>query len=230
MDRDEMKRAAAKSALEWIEPGSTVGVGTGSTVAFFIEALAARPQAVAAAVASSEASAEALRSAGIPVVGLEAARPLPAYVDGADEVDPELRLIKGAGGALAREKVLASAADLFVCIVDESKLVERLGAGRAARPGAPVPLAVLPMATPLVAECVRALGGIPVIRAEYLTDDGAAVLDVAGLDLSDPGRLEAELDAIPGVVECGIFAHRRADVALVGAASGVGELRRPRTP
>jgi ribose 5-phosphate isomerase A len=220
MTPDEQKRAAAEAAMGYIVPGTIVGVGTGSTAGLFITELAARPELVAAAVASSEASAAALRTAGIPVVGLDEAPSLPLYVDGADEVDPGLRLIKGAGGALAREKVLASAAALFVCIVDESKLVERLG-------GAPVPFAVLPMATTLVAQRVRALGGRPVTRAGYRSDDGAAIIDVTGLDLGDPERLEADLDAIPGVVECGIFARRRADVVIAGTSAGVRTLGRP---
>ena len=232
MTRDEHKRVAAEAALEYVTPGTIIGVGTGSTADFFIAALAAQPSLVAAAVASSEASASALRAAGIPVVGLAEAPSLPLYVDGADEVDPRLRLIKGAGGALAREKVVASAAALFVCIVDETKLVERLGRGprdpsgaRGSPAAVPVPLAVLPMAAAFVAERVRALGGDPATRPDYLTDDGALVLDIAGLDLSDPGRLEAELEAIPGVVACGVFARRRADVVLVGEADGVRELR-----
>jgi len=221
MTRDDQKPAAAEAALEYVEPGSTIGVGTGSTAAFFIKRLAGLPPArrPGAAVPSSDATAAALRHAGIRVVGLEDALPLPIYVDGADEVDPELRLIKGGGGAHAREKVLASAAERFVCIVDETKLVERLGA-------APVPLAVLPMAAAYVAERVRMLGGNPAARPGFMTDDGAAVLDVSGLDLTDPERLEAELEAIPGVVASGLFAHRRADVVLVGAPSGVQILRR----
>ena len=218
MDQDAQKRAAA-AAMAYVTPGTTVGVGTGSTAAYFIAELAARRGLVAAAVASSEASAAALRAAGIPVVGLDAAASLPLYVDGADEVDPERRLIKGAGGALAREKVLASAAEVFVCIVDETKLVGRLGAGREGVPGAgaAVPLAVLPMAAAFVARRVRSLGGSPTARPGYLTDDGAVVLDVAGLDLSDPDRVEAELDALPGVIANGLFARRRADVVLSGA-------------
>lgn len=220
MAHEDQKRAAAEAALAYVTPRTIVGVGTGSTAGFFITALAARPELAVGAVASSEASAVALRAAGIAVVGLREAGKLPLYVDGADEVDPGLRLIKGAGGALAREKVVAAAAGLFVCIVDETKLVERLGA-------APVPLAVLPMAAALVAERVRALGGSPAARPDYVTDDGAVVLDVTGLDLADPEWLEAELDAIPGVVECGVFARRRADVVLVGAPAGVRELRLP---
>jgi ribose 5-phosphate isomerase A len=216
MTRDEQKRAVAAAAVAYVTPGTTIGVGTGSTAARFIEELAARPELVVAAVASSEASAAALRAAGIRVVGLDDAPSLPLYVDGADQVDPELRLIKGAGGALAREKVVASASELFVCIVDQSKLVARLGAASAAGGVPPVPLAVLPMAAPLVAERVRALGGSPAARPGFVADDGLAILDVAGLDLSDPERVEAELQAIPGVVECGIFARRRADVVLAG--------------
>lgn len=221
MTRDEQKRAVAAAAISYVTPGSTIGIGTGSTAARFIAELAAQPGLAAAAVASSEASAAALRAAGIRVVGLDAAPSLPLYVDGADQVDPELRLIKGAGGALAREKVVASAADLFVCIVDESKLVERLGQAAGGTAAPPVPLAVLPMAAALVAERVRALGGTPAARPGYVADDGLAIVDVAGLDLGDPERLEAELQAIPGVVECGIFARRRADVVLAGGSDGV---------
>jgi ribose 5-phosphate isomerase A len=230
MTPDDQKRAAAEAALEYVEPGSTIGVGTGSTAALFTERLAELPPArrPAAAVPSSLATATALRQAGIRVVGLEEALPLPLYVDGADEVDPELRLIKGRGGAHAREKVLASAAEVFVCIVDETKLVERLGVGAAGASGAgaPVPLAVLPMAAAFVAERVRALGGRSAARPGYLTDDTAAVLDVSGLDLSDPERLEADLESIPGVVASGLFARRRADVVLAGTPSGVRILRR----
>jgi len=216
-----MKRAAAQAALEYVGPGSTIGVGTGSTAAFFIEALAAWAQPIAAAVPSSGATAAALRAVGIRVVE-PAAAPylLPLYIDGADEVDPEFRLIKGGGGAHMREKALATAAELFVCIVDEAKLVDRLGRF-------PVPLEVLPWAAPLVAGCVSALGGRAAARPGFVTDNGNAVLDVLGLDLTDPEGLELELDAIPGVLECGIFARRRADVVLVGTAAGVRTLRRP---
>jgi ribose 5-phosphate isomerase A len=247
MTRDEQKRAAAEAALKYVRPDTVIGVGTGSTAGFFIAALAARLGLVAAAVASSEASAAALHAAGIPVVGLDEAPLLPLYVDGADVVDPQLRLIKGAGGALAREKVVASAAALFVCIVDEAKLVERLGdpprgssssgtsgqsgGGRAAgtnssAEGSPVPLAVLPMAVTLVTRRVRDLGSSTVARRDYSTDDGGVLLDVTGLDLSDPERVEVELDAIPGVVECGIFARRPADVVIVGTGEGVRILSR----
>lgn len=220
MAHEDQKRVAAEAAIAYVTPGTIVGVGTGSTADAFIAALAARPDLVAGAVASSDASAVALRAAGIAVVGLREAGELPLYIDGADEVDPGLRLIKGAGGALAREKVVAAAAGLFVCIVDETKLVERLG-------GVPVPLAVLPMAAPLVAERVRAFGGSPVVRRAYRSDDDAVIIDVTGLDVGDPERLEVELDAIPGVVECGVFARRRADVVLVGTSAGVRTLGGP---
>jgi ribose 5-phosphate isomerase A len=224
MDQLDMKRAAAEAAIEYVEPGSTIGVGTGSTAALFIAALAARPSLVAAAVASSEASATALRAAGIRVLDPAVAPyPLPVYVDGADEVDAELRLIKGGGGAHLREKLLATAAELFVCIVDETKLVEKLGRF-------PVPLEVVPWAAAFVAERVVTLGGHPVARPGFITDNGNLVLDVSGLELSDPVGLELELDAIPGVVECGIFARRRADIVMAGTARGVRRLSGPRTP
>ncbi len=223
MTLDDMKRASANAALEYVPTGATIGVGTGSTAEFFIEELAARPGLIAAAVASSEASAAALRAAGIRVLDPAAAPyPLPLYVDGADEIDPELRLIKGGGGAQTREKVLATAAELFVCIVDDTKLVERLGR-------ASVPLEVVPWAAAFVAERVAALGGRTAARPGFLTDNGNAVLDAMGLDLSDPEGLELELDAIPGVVECGLFARRRADVVLVGTAGGVRRLSGRRT-
>jgi len=224
MTLDDMKRASANAALEYVPTGATIGVGTGSTAEFFIEELAARPGLIAAAVASSEACAAALRAAGIRVLDPAAAPyPLPLYVDGADEVDPELRLIKGGGGAQTREKVLATAAELFVCIVDDTKLVERLGR-------APVPLEVMPWAAAFVAERVAALGGRTAARPGFVTDNGNAVLDAMGLDLLDPEGLEVELDAIPGVVECGIFARRRADIVLVGTAGGVRRLSGRRTP
>lgn len=226
MTRDEQKRAVALAAVEYVTPGTAIGIGTGSTAALFIEQLAARPGLVAAAVPSSEASAAALRVAGIPVTGLDEVPHLPLYVDGADAVDRALRLIKGAGGALAREKVVASASGLFVCIVDESKLTDRLaGPTGDHAEGAPVPLAVLPMAAAPIMARLRELGGGPVLRAGFVADDGLAIVDVTGLDLGDPERLEAELDAIPGVVECGVFARRRADVVLAGSEAGVRTIR-----
>jgi ribose 5-phosphate isomerase A len=230
MAHDDQKRAAAEAALEYVPAGGIIGVGTGSTVAFFIEALGALPagRRPAGAAASSESTAAALQAVGIRVVGLDtafaqagedgivtpphaaaAAAPLPVYVDGADEVDAELRMIKGGGGAHTREKVLAMASRLFVCIVDESKVVRRLG-------GFPVPVEAIPMAAESVAARLRAAGAEVVARPGYLTDNGNVVLDALGLDLSDPEGLEVELSSIPGVLECGIFARRRADLLLVG--------------
>ena len=226
MTRDDMKRAAAAAAIEYVQPAMTIGVGTGSTADWFVTLLSELPAArrPAAAVASSFATAAALRAGGIRVVDpADALYPLPLYVDGADEVDPELRLIKGGGGAHTREKAVATASELFVCIVDETKLVERLGRR-------PVPLEVVPWAAAFVAERVAALGGRSAARPGFLTDNDNAVLDVTGLELSDPEGLELELDAIPGVVECGIFARRRADVVLAGTASGVQRLSGRRTP
>jgi ribose 5-phosphate isomerase A len=226
MTRDDMKRAAAAAAIEYVQPGMTIGVGTGSTTDWFVTLLSELPAArrPAAAVASSLATASALRGAGIRVLDPAAAPyPLPLCVDGADEVDPDLRLIKGGGGAQTREKVVATAAELFVCIVDESKLVERLGR-------APVPLEVVPWAAAFVARRLIAMGATVAARPGFVTDNGNAVLDAVGLDLSDPEGLEVELDAIPGVVECGIFARRRADVVLVGTATGVRRLSDRRTP
>jgi ribose 5-phosphate isomerase A len=213
-----MKQAAAEAALEYVRPGTIVGVGTGSTAAFFVAALARRRDEIEAAVASSEATAAALRAAGIPVVDLADAGSLPLYVDGADEVDPRLRLIKGGGGAHTREKAVATAASFFVCIVDETKLAGRLG-------GVPVPVEVLPEAVEAVPGALELLGGTPAARAGFITDGGNAILDVTGLDFADPEALEVAIDAVPGVVENGIFARRRADVVLVGTPEGVRVLR-----
>jgi ribose 5-phosphate isomerase A len=221
--REAQKRAAAAAALEYVPAGAVIGVGTGSTAAAFIALLVRQPELVRAAVPSSEATAAALRAGGVRVAGLEEAPSLPLYVDGADEVDPRLRLIKGGGGAHTREKIVAAAAELFVCIVDESKLVGRLG-------GAPVPLAVVPSARLLVARRLTALGATVRERPGFVTDDGDAVLDATGLDLADPEWLETELDAIPGVVECGVFARRPADVVLCGTPAGVRTITRGATP
>jgi ribose 5-phosphate isomerase A len=218
MSTDALKLHAALAALSELPTDGVLGVGTGSTVERFIAALG-RPPAVRVAVPSSERTAALLEAAGVRLVGLEDALPLPCYVDGADEVDPALRLIKGGGGAHAREKVLATAARRFICIVDESKLVGRLG-------GAPVPLEVLPMARAAVERQVVALGGRPILRRGATTDAGNLLLDVTGLDLSDPEAVEVELDALPGVVECGLFARRPADLVLCAGSGGVRRLER----
>lgn len=219
MDRDAMKKAAAEAAVAFVQAGDVIGVGAGTTAEFFVRALAASDRRPRAAVAASERTRTLLEQVGISVVGMaEELVPLGVYVDGADEVDADLRLIKGGGGALTREKVIAGASGLFVCIVDESKLVPALGTF-------PLPLEVVPMAVHFVSLELRRRGGEPVVREDFETDNGNLIIDVHGLDFGDPDTLELDLNAVPGVVECGIFARRRADVVLVGTASGVRQLR-----
>ena len=197
-----------------------LGVGTGTTAAAFIAGLIEARPSVSAFVASSERSAAMLRGAGLEVTELDVVGAVDLYVDGADEIDPRLRMIKGGGGAHTREKIVAAAARLFVCIVDETKLVDRLGSF-------PLPLAVLPIAVGLVTRSVAAMGATVTERAGFLTDDGQLVLDVSGLDFSDPESLELQLDALPGVVECGVFARRPADVQVCGTQQGVTITSRP---
>lgn len=212
-DADAKKRRSAVAALDYIEPGSVLGVGTGSTVGHFIEALATRPGLIRAAVSSSEATSGLLRAAGIEVLDLNELTGLDLYVDGADEATRARHLIKGGGGALTREKIVAAAAQRFVCILDESKLVGTLGAF-------PLPVEVIPMARALVARAIEARGGRPVWRRGLVTDNGNHILDVHGLSIADPCALERELGAITGVVTVGLFAARPADVLLVGTATG----------
>ena len=219
MVRGTRKRAAARAALEYVQRGAVLGVGTGSTVAYFIAELAETRPPVRAVVASSEHTAALLRVAELPVVDLNEVGAVDVYVDGADQVDPQLRMIKGGGGAHTREKIVAAAAQLFVCIVDDAKMAGRLG-------GVPLPLAVLPFAKELVRRQVAAMGGTAAERPGFLTDDGHLVLDTSGLDLADPETMELLLDALPGVVECGLFARRPADVLLCGTADGVRVLSR----
>lgn len=219
MNQDALKRNAAEAALRLIEPlltpDSIVGVGTGSTANYFIEGLQTIRHHFAAAVSSSEASAERLESAGIRVVDLNEAETLAVYVDGADEVALGRELIKGGGGALTREKIVAAAADRFICIVDESKRVSTLGAF-------PLPVEVIPMARRLVADRLRDLGGDPVLRAEVVTDNGNQILDVHGLAIDAPATLETRINNIPGVVENGIFAvSTRPHTVLVATPAGV---------
>jgi len=206
----EAKKLAAEKAIDYVEDGMVVGVGTGSTVAYFIDALAAWKHRIAGAVSSSEQSTARLKSHGIEVMDANAAGPLQLYVDGADECDPHKRLIKGGGAALTREKIIAEASDKFVCIIDPSKLVPVLGKF-------PLPIEVIPMARSLVArELLRMTGGQPVWREGVVTDNGNWVLDLHNLAITDPVGLERELNQIPGVVSVGLFARRPADVVIVG--------------
>ncbi len=211
------KQAAAQAALDWLRDDMVVGVGTGSTVNLFIDALAAWKHRIRGAVSSSEASTARLSALGIEVLDLNTAGPLELYVDGADEATRHRHLIKGGGGALTREKIIAAAARTFVCIVDQSKLVDVLGAF-------PLPIEVIPMARSYVARELVARGGQPVWRQGFVTDNGNQILDVHHLRILDPPTLEGELNQIAGVVTVGLFARRGADVVLVGAPGGVRRL------
>ena len=211
---DANKRRVALAALEMAADEVTIGVGTGSTVNLFIDALGAKPGRVRRAVSSSKASSARLRAVGIEIVDLNELDGLGLYVDGADEATPARHLIKGGGGALTREKILAAAAQRFVCIVDDSKMVATLGRF-------PLPVEVIPMARTLVARQLSARGGRPVWREGCVTDNGNYILDVHGLGIPDPVALERELNQITGVVAVGLFAVRPADVLLVGTADGV---------
>jgi ribose 5-phosphate isomerase A len=223
MNQEELKAAVGRRAAEYIEPLLTkeavIGVGTGSTANYFIDALAQFSHRFDGAVASSDATAERLRAHKIPVYDLNDVNELLVYVDGADETNPNLELIKGGGGALTREKIVASVAKEFVCIVDASKLVDVLGAY-------PLPVEVIPMARSAVARKLVALGGQPVYRQGFVTDNGNVILDVHGMTITQPTDLEDQINAITGVVTQGLFAKRSADVLLVGRQTGVDEIRR----
>ncbi|MDR7192245.1 ribose-5-phosphate isomerase RpiA [Luteimonas terrae] len=209
----EGKRLAAEKAIEYVEDGMIVGVGTGSTVAYFIDALARIKHRIDGAVSSSDQSTERLRGHGIDVLDLNATGPLALYVDGADECDPGRHLIKGGGAALTREKIIAEASKQFICIIDPAKQVPVLGAF-------PLPVEVIPMARSLVARTIlETTGGQPVWREGVKTDNGNWVLDIHGLSITDPVSLEAKLNQIPGVVSVGLFARRKADVVIVGTAT-----------
>ena len=219
MSADDLKRAAAEAALQYVEPGSIVGVGTGSTANHFIDLLAGIKADIDATVASSEATAERLRSHGIPVIDLNAAGNIGVYVDGADEATKHLHLIKGGGGALTREKIVAAVSQKFICIADESKLVDRLGAF-------PLPIEVIPMARSYVGRALVKLGGDPELREDFRTDNGNIIIDVHNLDIMEPTALEAEINQITGVVTVGLFAKRAADVLILAGADGVRTLTR----
>jgi ribose 5-phosphate isomerase A len=219
MSQDQQKQRAAGAALEFVPRDAVIGVGTGSTVNFFIDGLAGLRDRIAGAVSSSEASSRRLRSIGIPLLELNEVVELPLYVDGADEATRRLELIKGGGGALTREKIVAAASRRFVCIVDERKLVGRLGAF-------PLPVEVIPMARGYVSRELAALGGRPLWREGTVTDNGNHIVDVAGLDIVDAASLEQTINQIAGVVTVGLFAQRPADLLLVGTESDVVTLTR----
>lgn len=219
MTQDELKALVGKAAVEYVEEGSIVGVGTGSTVNYFIDELATIKHKIQGAVSSSEASTERLKSHGIEVFELNDVDRIPVYVDGADESNHLLQLVKGGGGALTREKIIAAVADKFVCIADESKLVRRLGEF-------PIPIEVIPMARSYVAREVVKLGGDPVYRSGFTTDNGNVILDVHGFEINEPIKLERLLNNIVGVVTNGLFAERAADVLLLGKQDSVETLIR----
>jgi ribose 5-phosphate isomerase A len=219
MNQDIRKQRAAEAALDLVGDGSVIGVGTGSTVNYFIEGLASLRGRIVGAVSSSEASAQRLKAHDIPVLDLNATGELPLYVDGADEATRGFALVKGGGGALTREKIVAAASRRFVCIIDDQKLVERLGRF-------PLPVEVIPMGRGYVARQLLRLGGQPALREGVVTDNGNHILDVRGLSIVDPIALETEINQIAGVVTVGLFARRPADVLLVGTADGVVTLTR----
>jgi ribose 5-phosphate isomerase A len=222
MTQDQLKQAVARAALHYVVDDEIIGVGTGSTANFFIEELGKIRARIKGAVASSEATAQRLRAAGIRVFDLNAVDSMPVYIDGADEITRSGAMIKGGGAALTREKIVASVAQKFICIADSSKLVERLGAFA-------LPVEVLPMAQNAVMRQLRALGGQPRLRlgadgSALITDNGGQIIDVAGLQIAQPAQLEQQINAIAGVICVGLFAQRGADVCLLGAAAGVQTL------
>ncbi|MFP3875048.1 MAG: ribose-5-phosphate isomerase RpiA [Thiohalophilus sp.] len=214
MTQDELKQLVAQAAIEYVVPGTIIGVGTGSTANLFIDELARIKGKIDGTVASSVASAERLKGHGIPVYDLNAVDGISVYVDGADEANEHLQLVKGGGGALTREKIVAAASEKFVCIADESKLVGVLGAF-------PLPVEVIPMARSLVARQIVKLGGEPVLRQDFTTDNGNIILDVHNLEIMEAVKLEQTLNNLAGVVTNGLFAMRPADVLLLGTKDGV---------
>ena len=214
MNNEDKKKSVAQAAMDYIQIGDVVGVGTGTTANYFIDELANKKGAIDGAVASSNASAERLQSHGIRVLDLNATGQLAVYIDGADEATKQRALIKGGGGALTREKIVASASDKFVCIADDSKLVGTLG-------NFPLPVEVIPMARGSVARQLVKLGGVPELREGFTTDNGNIILDVHNLEILEPVKMEMQISAYAGVVTVGIFAIRPADVLLLGTDSGI---------
>jgi ribose 5-phosphate isomerase A len=217
MTQDELKAAVGQAALAYVVPDTVVGVGTGSTVNCFIDALASMRDRIKGAVSSSEQSSERLRARGIAVLDGNALQDIPIYIDGADEIDHGGFMIKGGGAALTREKIVADMAQRFICIADASKLVQTLGAY-------PLPIEVIPMAAAQIERKLRELGGHPSVRAGVLTDNACRIIDVRGLTITDPAALEREMNQWPGVVSVGIFARNKASVCLLGTQQGVKTL------
>jgi len=217
MTQDDMKRAVAQAAITYVPNDCIVGVGTGSTANFFIDELAKIKNKIRGAVASSEASAKRLQGHGIEVISLNEAGDIPVYVDGADEITKHMHMVKGGGGALTREKIVAAASKKFICVCDESKLVDILGKF-------PLPIEVIPMARSYIAREVIKLGGQPKLREGFTTDNGNIILDVHNLKIMNPVELETALNHLPGVVTNGLFARRAADVLLLGTPNGVKTL------
>jgi ribose 5-phosphate isomerase A len=215
---DELKREVAQAAINyidsWLLPSAVIGVGTGSTADCFIDLLCLQKHRFKAAVASSQRTADRLQAGGVPVLDLTQVQHMPVYVDGADEINPQGHMVKGGGGALTREKIVASQADRFVCIVDGSKLVDCLG-------GFALPIEVVPMAAAAIARRCQEIGGAPTLREGFVTDNGNVIIDVAGLQIHDPLSLEMQINQWPGVLTNGIFALQHADVALVAYQDGV---------
>ena len=214
MTQDDQKKAAAEAALEYVDYGEVIGVGTGSTANYFIDALSRIKNRLDGVVASSEVSKQRALRQGIPVIELNSVAGLALYVDGADEATHNRHLIKGGGGALVREKIVAASSDKFVCIVDGTKMSDVLGSF-------PLPIEVIPMARSLVSRRIVGFGGVPEFREGFITDNGNQILDIKRLELTDPTRLETEINSIPGVVDNGIFAVRGADTIIIGETSGV---------
>ena len=217
MTQDELKQAVARAALDYVVDGGIIGVGTGSTANFFIDELGKIRNRIQGAVASSEATATRLRSHGIPVFDLNDIDTMPVYIDGADEINHQGAMIKGGGGALTREKIVAAASKVFVCVVDDSKLVAQLGRF-------PLPIEVIPLARAQVARALEALGGRPVLREGFMTDNGNQILDVHDLKIEAPAELESALNQLTGVVTNGLFARRPADIVLMASDAGVQRL------
>ncbi|HEK2639540.1 TPA: ribose-5-phosphate isomerase RpiA [Proteus mirabilis] len=218
MTQDELKKAVGWAALEYVKPGTIVGVGTGSTASHFIDALATMKGQIEGAVSSSEASTAKLKSYGIPVFDCNELDSLDIYVDGADEINHQMQMIKGGGAALTREKIIAAVAKTFVCIVDESKQVDVLGKF-------PLPVEVIPMARSYVARELVKLGGLPEYRENVVTDNGNVILDVYNLTILNPIELENKINSIAGVVTVGLFANRGADIVLMGTSEGVKTIK-----